>query len=240
MEIEIKIGKEEMGANAITVPKTCKLASRHHAKLMWRDGVVTIEDMESTNGTFVNGKRVAKTKVGENDTVWLGGKDGNEQCYQVDMKKVFAACRKAEEGNRTDYSAEFENLKQVYMDYQKEVSELKKKATSKSQLPRLIPTLLLAVLSLVITIVAPPEYRLYVISAGSVITSLVGILSLGKSSSVNEKMTEDITELRIRYQPRYCCPKCGQRFPLTKHWKELESEGKCPNPKCNATFVKPN
>ena len=112
MEIQIKIGREETGANAIIVPGTCKKAGRHHAKLVWKDGAMAIEDNESANGTYVNGKRIAKTKVTENDTVWLGGKGGDE-CFQLDMKKIFDSCRNAEKKARTDYTKEFEDLKRA-------------------------------------------------------------------------------------------------------------------------------
>ena len=239
MDIEIKIGREETGPSTLTVPANYKKVGRHHAKLKWQDGMMTLEDNESVNGTFVNGKRIAKSKVGEDDSVWLGGYNSGDDCFQLDMKKIFASCRKAEEGNRTDYSAEFENLKQAYIEYQKEVSELKKKATNQSQLPRLLASLVPAVIGLIILIVSDdPTMRIVSMSVGSVLSGIVGILTLGKSNSASEKMSEQITDLRIRYQPRYCCPNRGQKFPLTKHWKELESEVTCPNPNCNAIFVK--
>lgn len=238
MELEIKIGREESGNNCLTVPPTCKKTSRHHAKLLWKDGVMTIEDNESANGTFVNGRRVAKTKVGENDSIWLGGTSG-EECYQVDIKKVFASCRDAEKKSRTDYSTEFVKLKQAYIEYQAEVAELKKKTTHETQLPRLLASLVPAVIGLIILLVSKDmTLRIVSMSIGSVLSGVVGILTMGKSSSANEKMSEEITELQIKYQKRYCCPKCGTKFPFTTHWKKLEADGKCPNPKCNAEFVK--
>ena len=80
--------------------------------------------------------------------------------------------------------------------------------------------------------------RIVSMSVGSVLSGVVGILTMGKSSSTNEKMNEEIAELQIKYQPRYCCPKCGMKYPFTTHWKKLEADGKCPNPKCNAVFAK--
>ena len=238
MEIEIKIGREETGANAITVPGTCKKASRHHAKLVWKDGTMTIEDNESANGTFVNGKRIAKTKVTENDAVWLGGVGGTE-CYQVDLKKVFASCREAENKARTDYSKEFKGVKQAYIDYQQEVAELKRKVTQQAQLPRLLASLIPAVIGLIILLVSNDmTLRIVSMSVGSVLSGIVGILTMGKSSTSGEKMTEEITELQIKYQARYCCPKCGMKYPFSTHWKKLEADGKCPTQKCNAEFVK--
>lgn len=238
MEIEIKIGREETGNNCLTVPSTCKKTSRHHAKLLWKDGLLTLEDNESANGTFVNGRRIAKTKLNENDSVWLGGTSG-EECYQVDIKKVIASCRDAEKKSRTDYSTEFVKLKQAYIEYQAEVAELKKKTTHETQLPRLLASLVPAVIGLIILLVSKDmTLRIVSMSIGSVLSGVVGILTMGKSSSANEKMSEEITELQIKYQPRYSCPKCGMKYPFTTHWKKLEADGKCPNPKCNAEFVK--
>jgi hypothetical protein len=238
MEIQIKIGREETDANAITVPSACKKVSRHHAKLAWKDGAMAIEDNESANGTYVNGKRIAKTKVTENDTVWLGGV-GDEGCYQVDIKKAFSSCREAEGKLRTDYSKEFEVIKQAYIDYQREVTELKKKATQQSQMPKLLASLVPAVVGLIILLVSNDmTLRIVSMSVGSVLSGVVGILTMGKSSSTNEKMSEGITELQIKYQPRYCCPKCGMKYPFTTHWKRIEADGKCPNPRCDAQFVK--
>ena len=238
MEIEIKIGKEVEGEHKILVPSACKKVSRRHASILWKDGEVTIVDNESTNGTFVNGRRIAKTKLKEEDVVWLGGKGGDPECYQLDMKKVFEDCRATEEKLRTDYTKEFEGLKQAYIDYQREVSEVKKKATQQSQLPKLLASLVPAVIGLIILLVSNDmTLRIVSMSVGSVLSGIVGILTMGKSSAANEKITEEITELQIKYQPQYRCPKCHKNIPLTTHWKKLEADGECPF-KCGAKFVK--
>lgn len=227
MEIEIKIGREESGANAIIVPGTCKKASRHHAKLLWKDGTMTIEDNESANGTFVNGRRIAKTKVGENDVVWLGGIVGAE-CYQVDMKKVFASCREAEKKAKTDYSKEFEDVKQAYIEYKAAEAKLRNGENVKMRAVNFIPMIAGGVFALI-----PLGYmRIIGLGVGVIITLV--LLSRNSKHDINE----EITELQIKYQPRYCCPKCGMKYQFTTHWKKLEAEGKCPNPKCNAEFVK--
>ncbi len=227
MNIEIKIGREESGANAITVPATCKKASRHHAKLVWNDGIVTLEDNESANGTFVNGRRIAKTKVKEDDAVWLGG-IGGEDCYPLDLQKVFVSCREAEAKLRTDYSKEFEDIKQAYIDYKAEETKIKNSQNVKMRIVNFIPMIAGGAFALI-----PLGFmRIVGLGIGVVIT----LLLLSKSSK--HDINEEITELQIKYQPRYCCPKCGMKYPFTTHWKKLEAEGKCPNPKCDAKFVK--
>ena len=149
MDIEIKIGREVEGAMVHRVPSSYTKVSRRHATLFWHDGIVTLEDNESSNGTFVNGKRIAKTKVTENDTVWLGGDNAGSECYPLDLKPIFASCREAETAQRTDYTQEFARVKQAYINYQEEVSRLKKQATKKSQMPKLLASLIPAVLGLV-------------------------------------------------------------------------------------------
>lgn len=243
MDLEIKIGREVEGAMVHRVPSAHTKVSRRHATLFWHDGIVTLEDNESSNGTFVNGKRIAKTKVTENDIVWLGGDDAGSECYRLDLKQIFASCREAEKAQRTDFSTEFAQIKQAYINYQEEVSELKKNATKKSQMPKLMASLIPGILGMVFFLVTlgnnDPQWmniRIGILSAGAVISGLVTALTMGKSSAVSEKMSEEITELQIKYQKYYRCPKCGKDFNLNTHWKKLEASGKCPHG-CGARFV---
>ena len=243
MNVEIKIGREVEGAMVQRVPSSYKKVSRRHATLYWHDGEVTLEDNESSNGTYVNGKRIAKTKITENDEVWLGGVNLNSECYHLDLRKIFASCREAEGTQRTDYTQEFEKIKQAYINYQNEVSELKRKAVKKSQMPKLLASLIPAILGLVFFLVTlgnndpnAMTLRVGIMVGGTAISGVVGVLTMGKSSAVNEQMSEEITELQIKYQKEYKCPKCGKDFNLNMHWKKLEAAGKCPHG-CGAKFV---
>ncbi len=243
MDIEIKIGREVEGAMVHRVPSTYTKVSRRHATLFWHDGIVTLEDNESSNGTFVNGKRIAKTKVTENDTVWLGGDNAGSECYPLDLKSIFASCREAETAQRTDYTQEFARVKQAYINYQEEVSRLKKQATKKSQMPKLLASLIPAVLGLVFFLATlgsdnpnMMNIRIGIMVGGTAISGIVGAITMGKSSAVNEKMSEEITELQIKYQKEYKCPKCGKDFNMNTHWKKLAAAGKCPHG-CGARFV---
>lgn len=49
-----------------------EMVSRRHAIISFREGVVAIEDLGSTNGTFVNGEKVSKTVLREGDRVLIG------------------------------------------------------------------------------------------------------------------------------------------------------------------------
>ncbi|HYZ89274.1 MAG TPA: FHA domain-containing protein [Myxococcales bacterium] len=48
------------------------MVSRKHAKISVQDGVVSIADLGSTNGTFVNGERVKKAQLKIGDRVLIG------------------------------------------------------------------------------------------------------------------------------------------------------------------------
>jgi pSer/pThr/pTyr-binding forkhead associated (FHA) protein len=47
--------------------------SRHHAHLFFREGRWILVDLESTNGTHVNGARVQRTELLAGDILDLGG-----------------------------------------------------------------------------------------------------------------------------------------------------------------------
>jgi pilus assembly protein CpaF len=47
--------------------------SRHHAQLVHRDGSWVIQDLHSTNGAVLNGKRAGRTVVHSGDVLTLGG-----------------------------------------------------------------------------------------------------------------------------------------------------------------------
>src|SRR5690606_27346493 len=49
-----------------------EMVSRRHAKISLQGGVVSIEDMGSTNGTFVNGEKVQQATLQEGDRVLIG------------------------------------------------------------------------------------------------------------------------------------------------------------------------
>src|SRR5256714_4961716 len=48
------------------------MVSRKHAKIALQDGAITIADLGSTNGTFVNGEKVKKTPLKEGDRILIG------------------------------------------------------------------------------------------------------------------------------------------------------------------------
>ncbi|MFY2563709.1 FHA domain-containing protein [Corallococcus terminator] len=79
------------------------MVSRKHAKISFSDGKITIEDLGSTNGTFVNGEKVKQARLKEGDRILIGtsilklvhqGADGanvDESMAKVKLEEAAAA-----------------------------------------------------------------------------------------------------------------------------------------------------
>ncbi len=67
--------------------------SRHHAYLLRNEQGWFIEDIQSTNGTYVNGCQVVKKKICSSDSIILGDK------YVLDIKSALRSVN--------DYSEDF-------------------------------------------------------------------------------------------------------------------------------------
>src|SRR4051812_29519272 len=66
---EINVGRVQ--GNDLMLPKGN--VSKRHARLLYRDGRVIVTDLKSTNGTYVNGRKIAQaTIVREGDKIYVG------------------------------------------------------------------------------------------------------------------------------------------------------------------------
>ncbi|MEO1228084.1 MAG: FHA domain-containing protein [Myxococcota bacterium] len=72
------------------------MVSRKHAKISTKTGQIVITDMGSTNGTFVNGEKVRKTRLKEGDRILIG----------TSILKVVAASRAQSASEAREHLAE--------------------------------------------------------------------------------------------------------------------------------------
>lgn len=68
MDREIVIGR----SSDLDMVLVEDMVSRRHAKIATTNGEITIQDLGSTNGTFVNGEKVSKTSLREGDRILVG------------------------------------------------------------------------------------------------------------------------------------------------------------------------
>src|SRR5580704_684972 len=66
---EINVGRVQ--GNDLMLPKGN--VSKHHARLLFRDSRFIVTDLKSTNGTYVNGRKISQaTIVREGDKIYIG------------------------------------------------------------------------------------------------------------------------------------------------------------------------
>jgi pilus assembly protein CpaF len=66
---EINVGRVQ--GNDLMLPKGN--VSKHHARLLFRDGRFIVTDLKSTNGTYVNGRKISQaTIVRDGDKIYIG------------------------------------------------------------------------------------------------------------------------------------------------------------------------
>lgn len=81
---EILIGRDPAQSNLIIPEPT---VSKVHCKLYSKENKIYIKDNESTNGTFVNNKRITETEVKSNDIIFLGKKGIINLAFRAKVEK---------------------------------------------------------------------------------------------------------------------------------------------------------
>ncbi|MFE2107438.1 FHA domain-containing protein, partial [Kitasatospora sp. NPDC059463] len=80
----LAIGRDEPDCAAVPGLAALDQISRHHARLRWIDGALYVEDQGSTNGTFVDGRRItAPTRIGPGQRLRFA-RDVDAQLIEID------------------------------------------------------------------------------------------------------------------------------------------------------------
>jgi hypothetical protein len=230
--MEVRIGRKVNGHMDIIVPEQYNKVGKEHAKISIIDEKMTIHDIQSSNGTYVNGRKILTKGLAVEDVVFLGGKNNTD--YKLDLAELMSNFKKFEFENRIDFSKEFKNLKSVYQNYHIDLARLKRKAQLKSQMPKISISLIIGVVMFLAVFLdlIPPKLQKFQYPLMLIIMTVAGFLSF---SVKNTNSIDAQTELEIKYQEKYICPKCNKKYRLNMHWKKLESNTVCPH-KCGAKF----
>ena len=173
--------------------------SKYHALLtQLSENVMILEDLDSTNGTFVNNYRIRRTLVMPSDTVLVSK-------VPIPLADYFEkkAFDQAKPKPTNDYSDEFLALKEVYTNYKEGRLEIKTGTNVKK-----------GVVSGVIMMVGN------VIFPG--FGSIVGSIVRSTYADPEEKLLALSEEFRIAY----ICPKC-KRFLGELPWQNLANQKSC-------------
>lgn len=173
--------------------------SKYHALLTpLSEHVMILEDLDSTNGTFVNGYRIRRTLVKPTDVVMLS-KTAFPLAIYFKQNSTPSTPEKAD----NDYTKEFEALKQVYETYKEGRLEIKNGTNLKKGL-----------MSGVIMMVGNAIFPGF----GSVVGSIV--------RSTYADPEEKLVALSEEFRIAYTCPKC-KRFLGELPWQTLANQRTC-------------
>jgi hypothetical protein len=234
MEYKIVVGRKVDGNLDIKVPDTFNKVSRKHLEITINEGDVLLTDLESSNGTYVNGKRVSKCKVKADDEILLGAKNG--EGYKLNFNEILDDIKDVELQSKTDFVEEFQKLKFVYKAYNNEIESAKRKLQLKNAMPKIVISVLIGLILLVlqVTKAIPPEASTYTYPLMLIIMSGAGIMSFAGGKP---DLKEIQTDIELKYQKQYICPKCKKPYNINTHWKKIENNKTCPH-NCGAVFSK--
>lgn len=224
-----------------------KAVSGKHLKLTTMpDGKVQVEDLGSTNGTFIDGVRVIKTIVSRNTVVQMGSTFTfriSDVIPEVAKKPVAPPVNNPNGGARSmppaqpkpEYDEEilrkFRNLESVWNKYQEEKINLQKSNASKGFL-RMLPMFVLGGLGYLISCIPElAQFRTAITLAGLGIGIIITWISYKSATNLPEQMEK----LNQQFQIDYVCPKCKQFLGFTP-FEGLKNRGQCSA--CKSKWVK--
>lgn len=209
--------------------------SSNHARITnLENGNFLVEDLDSTNGTFVNGYRIKKATISLNDEVRLS------ESTIINLTEVFGLSKQKSEPQKIDpkdFTNEFNLLKQVWDSYQKERISITKKHQSKSTFIRAAITLAPLVIWEILQFTFDENSKAggivksnYIVF--SVMGSTIAMLSTGNMSPV-----EKLSQLDEEFRVKYVCPNPTCRTQLGNvPWLSYSNQGKCF--RCGAKYNK--
>ena len=212
----IKIGKAVDNNFIVNNPHV----SRHHAQLIHEEEGWILEDLNSTNGTFVNGVQIVKKYVTLTDTIKLGDN------YVLDISEVLKF--------NNDYSEEFLALKKVYDNYIQEKVRIQSANQFKTRIFQSLPFALPGIIGIIIGFLGERNPLLLGVSLFIAICApTIGIYLGAKQSAKIPLLLQDLVN---QFKIDYVCPKCGT-FLGEVPWESLRNRKQCPVSSCKAKWV---
>lgn len=218
-----------------------KAVSGKHLKLTTMpDGNVQVEDLGSTNGTFIDGVRIIK-KVVTRDTIVQMGSTFSFRISDV-LPEVKTAPSLPSENNtaggtrteprtptapaKPEYDEavlrKFQNLEDIWKKYQEEKINLQKSNASKGFL-RMLPMFVLGGLGYLISCIPElAQFRTAITLTGLGIGIIITWISYKSATNLPEQMEK----LNQQFQIDYVCPKCKQFLGFTP-FEGLKNRGQC-------------
>lgn len=224
-------------------PITDRAVSGKHLKLTaLPNGKVQVEDLGSTNGTFVDGVRIIQKVVDRSTVIQMGSTFTFRVSDVLPEVSTPASARPApkpapasptgvhgaapqtppQQEFDPEFVRQFEKLESVWNKYQQDKIALQKSNASKGFL-RMMPMFVLGALGYLISCM--PElatFRTAITLAGLGIGIIITWISYSSHTSLPEQMEK----LNQQFQIDYVCPKCKQFLGFTPY-EGLKNRGQC-------------
>jgi hypothetical protein len=223
----MSLSKKEytIGRNPSTsdIPINSGAASDRHARIsIMDDGSLLLEDLRSSNGTYVNGERVRTKVITLHDKVRIGEQEFMmREHFRTTPEGQIVSFRPA-----NDYTEEFAQLEPVWRSYESDREKIKSRQNTTRFLRSTLPFLLPSIVG-VFTLLIENEDKVM----GVIQTTVSGLLAvvlawLLDSPAVQKRREARITRLEAAHRDRFRCPKCQRPFERNLDWDQLALQKK--------------
>jgi len=212
----IKVGKANDNDFIVDDPHV----SRHHVQLVQEEnGSLLLEDLGSTNGTFVNGSQIQKKRIDFSDEIKLGDD------YILPLVEVLKCAN--------DYREEFAALKVIYDNYIQSKVKIQSSNQFKVRIFQSMPFAIPGIIGVIIGFLGKGSPQLFMLSLGIVICAPAIGIYLGAKQSA--KIPQQLQDIANQFKIDYVCPKCGS-FLGEIPWESLKNKKQCPVQSCKAKW----
>lgn len=227
---QITVGR--LNTNDICLDYT-NVTRQHACVTVCSPTVFLIEDLDSKHGTFVNGERIKRKLLADNDTVTIA-------THQHTLKSLLAMAHftTGSTANRNgknplDYTQEFEDMKKLYMQYrifQSEEVNIQNAIRLANERLRLGGALAAPTLALITVLLSGPAIVATISACG------LGML-IPAIGSKFLKEDEKIRQPRLHFTNSWRCPCCSERVNwYNKSWEQMAKQKHCTE--CKAIWIK--
>lgn len=225
-------------------PITDKTVSGKHLKLTnLPDGKVQVEDLGSTNGTFIDGVRIIKMVVDPNTVVRMGNSFTFRVGDAIPAAAVMAPQKTPSAGGgvvappvtqKTVPEYSLAHLESVQNDYERALMEIREKAQSigkKRMLPMMLGMASTALSPILATMLS--LQTLYITVSIAVISLIMYI----QAYNLKDTSAEEQKAAKSNYIKRYTCPnpQCHRYIGNLGEYMVLKQNTMCPHCKCKWT-----